>query len=110
MSDTVFFCFSGSFALLRRPLTPGQPLYAWDAADEYLLEMFAETPPQGEKVLVLNDSFGALAIGLHEAQPHSWGDSLVSRLATEDNLVRNGLSADVVTFAPSTAPPPGPEL
>lgn len=107
MSDTIFFCFSGSYALLRRPLTPGQPLFAWDAADEYLLEMFAENPAPGEKVLVANDSFGALAVGLHASRPHAWGDSLVSKLATADNLVRNGLTEDAVTFAPSTAPPPG---
>ena len=107
MTDTEFSCFSGAFPLERRPRTYGQPLYAWDAADEYLLESIAPSLPAPGRMLVINDAFGALAVGLHARRPHSWGDSLLAKLATQENLERSGLSADAVTFAPSTAPPPG---
>lgn len=51
--------------LIRQPEQQNEPLQAFDAADEYLLNHLAEQGlPSGSRVLVLNDSFGALAISL----------------------------------------------
>ena len=78
----------GRFELQRRPPAPGQPLQAWDAADEYLLEQLQALVPQPASTLVINDQFGALAVALHPGKPHSWGDSYSAQLATQENIAR----------------------
>ena len=51
--------------LIRQPEQQDEPLQAFDAADEYLLNHIAEHGlTLQSKVLVLNDSFGALAASL----------------------------------------------
>lgn len=111
MFVTAFHCFSGTYTLERRPPpAPHEPLQAWDAADEYLLDaaapLLSERPGAG-RVLIVNDAFGALGVALHARRPHSWGDSFVARLALAENLRRNGLPEDAVRFFPSTDTPPG---
>lgn len=96
--------------LLRQPEQANDPLQAFDAADEYLLHHLAERAlPAGARVLVLNDSFGALAIslGAHFAVTSS-GDSFLARLGLEKNLPRNGLAWDSVPFVPASEPWQGP--
>lgn len=92
--------------LERYPHQPNAPLQAFDAADEYLLHHWHEHSfPAGQRVLILNDSFGALAVSLARcATVTSSGDSYLARLALENNLRRNGLPLDNVTFIPSSEP------
>ncbi|MBM3112423.1 methyltransferase [Pseudomonas sp. P66] len=96
--------------LLRQPEQANDPLQAFDAADEYLLEYLAEQPlAANARVLVLNDSFGALAISLRRhLQVTSSGDSYLARLALEKNLVRNGQPFDAVPFTPANSHWQGP--
>lgn len=96
--------------LLRQPEYANDPLQAFDAADEYLLEHRAtQTLPASARVLVLNDSFGALAISLRaHAQVTGSGDSYLARLALEKNLMRNGQAFDSVPFIPASQPWQGP--
>ena len=50
-----------SLTLQRFPATDDvNPLQAWEAADEYLLQQLDDTEIRGP-VLILNDAFGALA-------------------------------------------------
>ncbi|WP_422911213.1 methyltransferase [Pseudomonas sp. MAC6] len=105
--------FSTPFAqldLLRQPDQPNEPLQAFDAADEYLLNHLHEQGlPNGARVLVLNDSFGALAISLAgRAQVTSSGDSHLGHLGLQINLLRNQLPADAVRFVPASAVAQGP--
>lgn len=90
--------------LLRQPEQANDPLQAFDAADEYLLEHLAEqAPAPATRVLVLNDSFGALAISLSgKLAVCSSGDSHLARLGLEKNLVRNGQAFDAVPFTPAS--------
>jgi 16S rRNA (guanine1207-N2)-methyltransferase len=96
--------------LIRQPEQQDEPLQAFDAADEYLLNYVAE---QGlslqSKVLVLNDSFGALAASL---MPHanvvSSSDSFLAVQALEKNLARNGMAYDAVPVIPASEPLTGP--
>lgn len=92
--------------LVRQPDQANDPLQAFDAADEYLLQHLAEqTPGAACRVLVLNDSFGALAISLAgHLDITSSGDSHLARLGLEKNLVRNGKAFDSVTFVPANTP------
>ncbi|CAN7437991.1 class I SAM-dependent methyltransferase [Pseudomonas sp. LjRoot71] len=104
---------STSFAqldLLRQPDQPNEPLQAFDAADEYLLNHLHEHGlSDGARVLVLNDSFGALAISLAgQAHVTSSGDSHLGYLGLQINLQRNQLPADAVTFVPASAVAQGP--
>ncbi|MBH3427024.1 methyltransferase [Pseudomonas alkylphenolica] len=96
--------------LLRQPEQANDPLQAFDAADEYLLEHLAEQAPSAAtRVLVLNDSFGALGISLSRyMNVISSGDSHLARLALEKNLVRNGQPFDSVPFIPASAHWQGP--
>ena len=96
--------------LIRQPEQPNEPLQAFDAADEYLLAQLHE---QGlaatTRVLILNDSFGALACSLaDQAQVTSSGDSHLAHLALEKNLQRNALAGDTVNFVPASETPQGP--
>ena len=96
--------------LIRQPEQPNEPLQAFDAADEYLLNHLAEQQPVAStRVLVLNDSFGALAASLAgKVALTSSGDSFLAAQGLEKNLVRNGLPFDAVTVLPASAPLLGP--
>lgn len=92
--------------LIRQPEQSDEPLQAFDAADEYLLNHIAEHGLTLQtRVLVLNDNFGALAISL---APHatvvSSTDSFLGVQALEKNLVRNGQAFDAVPVIPASEP------
>lgn len=92
-----------SLTLKRFPETDDvNPLQAWEAADDYLLQQVDELEPVGP-VLVFNDTFGALACVLAEHKPYSIGDSYLSELATRENLRENDIPENSVTFLDSTA-------
>lgn len=96
--------------LIRQPEQQNEPLQAFDAADEYLLNDLAERAlPENSRVLVLNDSFGALAISLTRTQQvTSSSDSYLAVQALEKNLVRNGHAFDAVKRVPASEPLVGP--
>ncbi|XVO86741.1 methyltransferase [Pseudomonas palleroniana] len=96
--------------LIRQPEQHNDPLQAFDAADEYLLDYLAQQQPAATtRVLVLNDSFGALAASLQgQVQVTSSGDSFLAALGLEKNLVRNGKTFDAVPFIPASQVPMGP--
>ncbi|HAV7855906.1 TPA: 23S rRNA (guanine(1835)-N(2))-methyltransferase RlmG [Salmonella enterica] len=92
-----------SLTLKRFPQTDDvNPLLAWEAADEYLLQQLDETEIRGP-VLILNDTFGALSCALAGHSPYSIGDSYLSELGTRENLRHNGIAESSVTFLDSTA-------
>ena len=84
----------GEFELQRRPADAH--LQAWDAADEMLLNHVHEAQiiRGTDRVLLLNDSFGALALALtaqvNEDSLYSWNDSFLAQQALRDNLLANG--------------------
>ena len=96
--------------LIRQPEQHNDPLQAFDAADEYLLNhLAAQQPSVNTRVLVLNDSFGALAASLQgQVQVISSGDSFLAAQGLEKNLVRNAKAFDAVPFIPASETPTGP--
>lgn len=96
--------------LIRQPDQANDPLQAFDAADEYLLEqLHGQAPGADCRVLVLNDSFGALAASLEgHVQVVSSGDSHLARMALEKNLARNDKAFDSVPFVPASEHWQGP--
>jgi len=99
-----------SLDLIRQPEQQNEPLQAFDAADEYLLNHLAEQQPASDtRVLVLNDSFGALAASLAgKVRVLSSGDSFLAFQGLEKNLVRNGLAFDAVPNVPASEALAGP--
>ena len=101
--------------LRRIPHHRSSPLRAWDAADQYVLDHLAASAEGFDRILVVNDLFGALAASLvaryaDEGAPsviQSWGDSITSHAATNQNLERNGLDPRAVALVPSTQDPFG---
>ena len=95
--------------LVRYPERPDEPLQAFDAADEYLLtHLHRQGLSRTERVLVLNDAFGALALSLAgHAEVTSSGDSHLACLALQRNQARNGL-AEAPRFVPASEGPEGP--
>ncbi|MFC3940684.1 methyltransferase domain-containing protein [Pseudomonas gingeri NCPPB 3146 = LMG 5327] len=96
--------------LIRQPEQQNEPLQAFDAADQYLLDhLAAQAVPRDTRVLVLNDSFGALAASLEgHVQLTSSGDSFLAALGLEKNLVRNGKAFDAVRHVPASEALDGP--
>lgn len=106
----VFTTPFASLDLFRQPPQRDDPLQAFDAADEYLLNHLAEQGLASEaRVLLLNDGFGALAASLAgKAHVTSSGDSHLGALALANNLACNQLPADSVQFVPASLPVTGP--
>ncbi len=96
----------GEFSLQRLPKRPLELLRAWDAADEYLLDAFATTVSTSAepRILIINDSFGALAVALNAWHPHAFSDSYLSHLATKLNLIENGIALTQVQLINSLEP------
>lgn len=93
-----------SLDLIRQPEQQNEPLQAFDAADEYLLNHLAEQQPSTDmRVLVLNDSFGAMATSLAgKVNVTSSGDSFLAFQGLEKNLVRNNLAFNAVPHIPAS--------
>jgi len=104
------FCIShGEFTLQRLPKENHESLRAWDAADEYVLQHIESLNlPNKTHILILNDSFGALAIGLQHFQTFAQSDSYLSQAATRLNLAENHLSENSVNLLTSLESPPCP--
>ena len=96
--------------LIRQPEQQNEPLQAFDAADEYMLAYLAEQQPASStRVLVLNDSFGALAASLEgHVRVTTSGDSFLGTQALQKNLMRNGKAFDALSFVPASQVPSGP--
>lgn len=78
--------------LRRHPVRQRETHQAWDGADRYMLHhrMKHFLPP----LLVVNDEFGALAIGAsHRGEVHHWNDSWVAQYNWRKNAELNGLEA-----------------
>jgi 16S rRNA (guanine1207-N2)-methyltransferase len=98
--DHTLTATQGTFILHRLPHRPRELLRAWDAADEYVLESLADTQPN-TRVLIVNDTFGALAVALHQLQPFALSDSYLSQQATRINLLNNNLLEHAVKLTAS---------
>lgn len=85
----------GSFQLSRYPHEKKDPLRAWDAADEYLLQQLQELQlPEKRRLAIFNDGFGALALALADRRPWTISDSWLSQRGMLDNLKHNNIAAE----------------
>lgn len=105
--EILFTSSFGDYQLQRFPLVKKQTLRAWDAADEYLLnELHSRVLLKaGSPVVIVNDSFGALAISLHEYKPLVITDSYLSMQGIWENVKRNRLDEEEMTVINSLESP-----
>ena len=99
--------------LHRYPRDSDPSLQAWEAADEYLLNEIAPllTTLTPGRLLILNDSFGALSCALQRYRPTAVSDSFLAQEACRRNLASNDLDADsVCQFDALAELPAAPEL
>lgn len=96
--ETTLQLTQGTFELQRLPRRNNEKLRAWDAADEYLLEYLSANVEltESSNILILNDSFGAIAVAFNQFKPTAISDSCLSQQATLQNLVTNKLSTQSV--------------
>ncbi|WP_031432258.1 methyltransferase [Methylomarinum vadi] len=107
--ETVLRVPQGEFTLQRLPLLSKDNLRAWDAADEYLLqESDALNMAEDARIVVLNDSFGALAVALNAYRPTAISDSWLSQQATRINLEANDICSDQAALLTSLQQPRQP--
>lgn len=104
---------TASYDLTRLPIIANDNLRAWDAADELLINYVdeiiavegASEAKDIQPVLIVNDTFGALTVGLNEYKPDNWSDSIIAHLAANINLNQNGMNNhESIHFIPSTQP------
>tara|TARA_R110000782_G_scaffold89562_1_gene172253 strand:+ start:23975 stop:25114 length:1140 start_codon:yes stop_codon:yes gene_type:complete len=78
-------------------------LQAWDAADEYLLNYLEQEQLTSakHKILIFNDSFGALSCNLAQHQLYCVNDSFLSHQGIEYNFQQNGISNENLTLLTS---------
>jgi 23S rRNA (guanine1835-N2)-methyltransferase len=81
-----------SYRLERIPQEPG--LQAWNAADELLLKRDIELCTG--QILLLNDSFGALAVTLADKELCWWNDSAMAHDALKLNCATNQVRLPIV--------------
>ena len=102
--NTLFTCADLELQLARWPLQqPNHSLQAWDAADELLVERALPALQQLTKagntprILILNDSFGALSCALGNSQQFLVQDSYIAQQACRHNRQQNGLTLEGIT-------------
>lgn len=103
MTAQTFISPYGTYHLERLPKQHNQSLQAWDAADEYLLNYLCENQliSTQTRLLIINDSFGALSVNLHMCYPYNWSDSLLSHQACAYNAKSNQID-ELIHYIPST--------
>jgi 16S rRNA G1207 methylase RsmC len=71
-------------------------LVAWDSADEYLINYVNEQDLAGSqhKLLIFNDSFGAITANFTQSNVTTVSDSWISHQGLKYNIEQNGLSLD----------------
>lgn len=108
-APTTFSSTYGPLELRRYPRRSIDSLQAFDSADEYLLQGFADLLlPEGSRVLVVNDTYGALALSLSRRYVVvTWGDSWLSHEGMRMNATDNEADLTNLTVLPSTDDPSG---
>lgn len=83
--------YDRTLTLFRYPKRNNETLQAWDAGDEYLIQHIEEMAlSAGQKIVVLNDSFGALSCWLADKHHVTMlSDSFIAQQATRNNLTDN---------------------
>lgn len=93
LMNTQWQCLGHDYQLFRFP--PNQhdkSLQAWDSADDLLISHVSSLElDQQTSIILLNDTFGALAVGLNQYSIYAYSDSYISNQAIMHNCTVNNL-------------------
>lgn len=99
----------GQFELFRYPYDKRSPLQAFSTTDEQLIQYFYETFANNwqleDRIVTVNDAFGALTTACHSFNPMCWSDSVTTQIALEKNLQHNHIDAANIRLVPCTSSP-----
>lgn len=93
-----------SCTLQRYPLRNNDPLRAWDAADEYLLQHLFDNNILScdKRILIANDNFGALSVPLSSFAADTFTDSYIAENSIQQNQLNSANPDQLVSFVHST--------
>lgn len=98
----------GDLRLRRFPRRDADPLRAWDAADDYVLQHLAQSG-MPTTAWIINDGSGALSTALSAScEVTMSSDSWLAHEATRCNLQDNGRSSERVRLLPGLEEPASP--
>lgn len=103
MDNTQLHCAFGDFRVKRFPTQHPKSLRAWDAADEYLIDYVAEhfladNRLRYQRLLIVNDLFGAVSVALHDWNITTIADGYVCAQALQLNRALNQISGSGPVF------------
>lgn len=91
-----------AWTLERYPQYGNTTLRAWSAADEFLVDSVQlKTRNKPLRVLVLNDTYGAVAIPFHDQRTTVMVDSYLSEVAIRRNMKLNRIPEEEIQFLSS---------
>lgn len=95
---------STEIILKRFPFRQNDKLQAWDASDEYLLKHVLDNNliQENQNVLIFNDTFGAITLGLQNFNPDTTSDSYLAYAGIKANYAFNKLTFNENQFLKST--------
>jgi len=92
--------FNGKTINLQRyPKSSNRSLRPWSAADELLLAEAMDLGLENKNLVLVHDTFGALAVALNEHSPHSVITNNSQLKALKLNLSQNGLDKKEWTYS-----------
>jgi 16S rRNA G1207 methylase RsmC len=90
---------SKNFNLQRYPKTTNRSLRPWSAADELLLAQAHSLGLDKKSIVLVHDTFGALAVVLNEYKPHSVINNNSQLKATKINLETAGIDTKEIDYS-----------
>ena len=89
-----------NLALQRYPHNPHDLFQAWNSADEYIVDYVIEHNINSDRVLIIEDEFGALGCGLNAKKKYFINDSILSIEGIKINREVNFIEDEAVFLSP----------
>lgn len=100
-----------NLSLYRYPKRSNEQLQAWDSADELIINhISALTLPDQAKIIIFNDSFGALTCAHAHHDTTSVSDSWISQSGIKQNLAENEFNTEITIQDCQATLPVAPDL
>ncbi len=84
--------------LERYPLLTNDNFLAWDSADEYIINEVSNNYSNLSRVLIIEDDFGAISLGIQAEEIFLVNDSILSQKGIKHNLQINNKKVSNTTF------------
>ena len=84
--------------LSRYPLIPEDQFLAYDAGDQYILNHLTDSETEYQRILVIEDDFGAIGSGLEAEHIIFVNDSILARRGIINNFEQNNLDISNISF------------